>query len=351
MRSRALVSMVVGTLCTTAACVVPSFDVDPKAMASGGDTSSGGNGGKSTGGGSAGKSAGGGSTGGSSTSGAGGKSTGGAQATAGSDPSGGISSEAGATGNEAGATGNAPGPQRIGISIYHDSAGGGDDASGDSIDATFTKPQGTRAGDFMLVFLGVDHNLSKLSKADLAPAGWKLLDQHGGYGEDGQGAYLLYKVATDAEPDSIVFAGVNPEHYGVQGLLSVYRGVNATNPVNDYVPSVLTSGSKNSSHVETPTPSITTNVDDCLLIAGFSPDTAIDAPKITMWPAGFDENQVSVTNPGPPTPNGWTNIYSAERHQSKAGAVPASVFGWDMTYGGQEYYGSLTFVLALAPAL
>lgn len=331
MQRRALVALFVGTLCTTAACVVPSFDVDPASTASGGDSSGSGSGGKSTGG------------GGSPSGGAGAKSTGGAQATAGSEPVGGAS-------NDGGATGNPPGPVRIGVSIYHDSAGGSDDASGDSTDAKFTKPEATQPGDFMLVFFGVDHNLSNLSKADLAPSGWKLLDQHSGYGEDGQGAYLLYKVATDAEPDSIVFANVNPEHYGVQGLLSVYRGVNAANPVNAYVPAVLPTGSKNSTHVESPVPPITTSVDDCLLIAGLSPDTAIDAPMITMWPVGFEENLVSVTNPGPPMPNGWANIYSAERHLPTAGVVPASAFGWDMTYGGEEYYGSLTFVLALAPA-
>ena len=346
MRQHALALLLVATLLATGACVVPSFDVDPAGAAIGGDASGSSNGGKSAGGGTGGKSAG----GGTAASGGGGTSTGGAQATAGTDQTGGVSNEAGAPGNEAGAPGNASGPLRIGVSLYHDSAGGSDDASGDSTDAKFTKPDGTKAGDFMLVFLGVDHNLSNLSKADLAPGGWKLLDQHGGYGVDGQGAYLLYKVATDAEPDSIVFANVNPEHYGVQGLLSVYRGVTATNPINDYATSVLSTGSSLSVHVDTPTPPITTTVDGCLLIAGLSPDTAIDAPQITMWPAGFDENPVSVTNPGPPTPNGWTNIYSVERHQSKAGAVPASTFGWDMTYGGKEYYGSLTFVLALAPA-
>jgi hypothetical protein len=334
---RALALAAFAGLIGVSACVVRSFDVDPASTASGGSTS----GGAAT----AGKSAGGGNGGGKATGGG----SGGNQALGGT----GNEAGAGATGNEAGAgaTGNELGPKRIGFSIFHDSAGGGDDASGDSTDATFAKPPGTQVGDFMLAFLGVDHNLSKLSSADLAPTGWKFLDGHDGIGMDGQGTYLLYKFATAAEPESIVFAGVNPQHFGVQGLLSVYRGVNAKEPINDYAASELPSGDKTKTHVDTPTPPITTHVDNCLLIVGLSPDTAVDAPTISAWPEGFDENQVSVTNPKIPRPNGWTNIYSAERHLPKAGAVPGSLFGWDLTYGGTEYYGSVTFVLALAPAL
>ncbi len=330
---RALVLAACVGLVGVSACVVRSFDVDPAPTASGGNAASGGA--------TAGKSATGGTSGGKSTDGGG--------------TGGGVGNEAGAgaTGNEAGAgpIKIGPGPTRVGFSVFHDSAGGNDDASGDSHDATFAKPAGTMPGDFMLAFLGVDHNLSQLSNMDLAATGWKLLDEHGGYGEDGQGTYLLYKFATEAEPESIVFVGVNPQNFGVQGLLSVYRGVDTKNPINDYATSVLPTGDKTKTHVDTPTPPITTTVDNCLLIAGLSPDTAIDAPAISTWPEGFDENQVSVTNPKLPRPNGWTNLYSAERHLPNAGAVPMSLFGWDLTYGGTEYYGSLTFVLALAPAL
>jgi hypothetical protein len=87
-----------------------------------------------------------------------------------------------------------------------------------------------------------------------------------------------------------------------------------------------------------------------LLIAGLSPDTAVDAPVVSNWPEGFDENQTSVNNPPHPYPNGWANIYTAERHLAQAGTVPASFFGWDITYDGMSYYGALSFVLALAPA-
>jgi hypothetical protein len=337
--------LLVGTVGTTAACVVPSFDVAPAPMATGGNATSGSS---AASGGASGKPTGGGNSGGKvSSGGAGGTSLAGNLSAAGSEQAGSAGNQAG-SGNEAGATGNARGPVRVGISMFHDSAGGDDDASADSVDASFAKPPGTKPGDFMLVFFGADHELN-ISKAGLAPSGWKLLAEQAGYGTDGQGTYLLYKVATDAEPDPIVFAGVDPKHYGIQGLLSVYRGVDPTNPINDYAANVLKTGSASSTEVETPTPPITTNVDDCLLIAGLSPDTAVDAPTISTWPAGFDENQVSVTNPAHPLPNGWANIYSAERHQSKAGAVPTSAFGWKLTYGGQEYYGSMTFVVALAP--
>ena len=100
--------------------------------------------------------------------------------------------------------------------------------------------------------------------------------------------------------------------------------------------------------VMTTTPAITTTTANCLLIAGLSPDTTIDRPVISSWPQGFDENQVSVVNPGNPYPLGWANIFSAERHLQTAGTVPASSFNWTVTDGGQ-YYGALSFVLALSP--
>jgi hypothetical protein len=80
-----------------------------------------------------------------------------------------------------------------------------------------------------------------------------------------------------------------------------------------------------------------------------SPDSHIDAPVVSYWPDGFTLNHTSVTNPPTPYPNGWANIYTAERPQPQAGTVPASKFGWNMTYDGISWWGSLSFVLALAP--
>jgi hypothetical protein len=320
------------------ACVVPTFDVDAPGAS--------------------------GATGGSSTS--GGKDqigkAGTNAATAGVSASGGKSSvstggagegaESALGGASTGAGGaSAAGPVRVGFSVFHDSAAGADEASSNLADATFSKPEGTAPGDLMLVFIGCDHQLTNLDASTLAPSGWKVQDQHEGYGTDGQGTYLLYKFAGAAEPDSIVFAEINPAGggNGVQGLLSVYRGVNQSAPFNAHQPLLVKAGTDNTTHIVTATPAITTTVDDCLLIAGLSPDTAVDAPVVTSWPAGFDENQVSVINPPTPYPNGWANIYSAERHLAKASTVPASAFEWELTYGGSEYYGSLAFVLALAP--
>jgi hypothetical protein len=246
----------------------------------------------------------------------------------------------------------AAGPVRIGFSEFHDSASGGDNASSHLANATFQKPAGTAAGDFILVFFGCDHELQHLSGAYLDAAGWTLLDQHENYGGDGQGTYLIYKFAGANEPTSYVFEGINnaPSGNGVQGLLSVYRGVNATDPINDYAALVVAKGAESVTEVVTPTPAVKTTVADCLLIAGLSPDSAVDAPVITSWPDGFGENQVSVINPAHPYPNGWANIYSAERHVAAAAEVPASAFGWDITGDNHQYYGTLAFVLALAPA-
>jgi hypothetical protein len=251
----------------------------------------------------------------------------------------------------AGAAGNsAQGPVRIGFSEFHDSAAGSDNASSQLANATFAKPPGTAAGDFMLVFFGADHSLANLSGTDLSARGWTLVDQHEAVGTDGQGTYLMYKFAGASEPDPIVFADINsaPSGNGVQGLLSVYRGVNAVMPVNAYEVNVIDSGAQDINQVSTPTPAITTTVAHCLLIAGLSPDSAVDAPVVTSWPDGFLD-QVSVINPPHPYPGGWANIYAAERHLTAAGTVPASAFVWRPTLA-TSYYGALSFVVALAPA-
>ena len=127
----------------------------------------------------------------------------------------------------------------------------------------------------------------------------------------------------------------------------MYRGVNALQPIDAYEVSVVQTGGGCTNFV-TVTPAITTTVANCLLIAGLSPDTTVDRPVIKAWPAGFTENQVSVLNPSSPHPDGWANIYSAERHLTAAGTVDMSSFGWEST-SGSDYYGSLAFVLALAP--
>jgi len=350
MRRRSLVALLLG-FASASACLVPTFDVGPIPGASGGSSLGGGaSAGKAAaeaGRAAAGATASAGKAGGGTAS--GGTASGGTTQTM--MGSAGAAGEDGASG-AAGAGNGALGPFRVGFSEFHDSASGNDNASSSLPDATFAKPSGTVPGDFMLVFFGADHSLQNLSASHLALTGWTLHEQHSAYGMDGQATYLAYKFAGAAEPDPIVFAHINDAGSGdgVQGLLSVYRGLSSTAPINAYQIVLENSGATTSAHVETPTPAITTTVDNCLLIAGFSPDTAIDAPSISDWPVGFNQNRVSVTNPPNPSPYGWANIYSAERHQPSAGTLPASFFGWDMTYGGTTYDGALTFVLALAPA-
>lgn len=309
--------------------------------------------GGTTGGTSAGKGGSGAGRGGSSTAGAGGDamSTGGDSV--GSGGKGGLSA-GGAAGSGAAAgmsgsagTGGSPaGPRRIGYSVFSDSASGSDDASAHLSDATFEKPAGTQEGDLMLVFFGVDHQLY-LTNNDLMMKGWTLLDAEEAKGTDGQGTYLLYKFAEADEPASIEFLGVNDSHYGVQGLLSVYRGVNKTSPVNAYDVVVVDEGTEGPTHIVTATPPVTTTVSNCLLLAGLSPDSAVDAPVVTAWPEGF-ANEISVKNPRFPRPNGWANIYLAERAWEEPATFPASSFEWDIE-NGYSYYGAVSFVLALAP--
>ncbi len=259
---------------------------------------------------------------------------------------------AGAAGmSMAGAGGVVLGPSHVGAAQFHDSASGDQNASSHLTDATFAKPAGTMPGDFMLVFFGCDHELKNMSGTHLALTGWTLIDQQEGYGGDGQGTYLMYKFAGTAEPESIVFQGINdplPGGNGVQGLLTVYRGVNTAMPINDYQALVFGAGSEGPMQITTNTPDATTTVANSLVIAGLSPDSDIDAPVITAWPDGYTENQVSVNNPAHPYPYGWANIYAAERHVSAIGKVTGSPFHWNIV-NSTKYFGAMTFVLSLAP--
>ncbi len=256
--------------------------------------------------------------------------------------SGGSAAAAGTSG----AAGSWTGPVRVGYSEFHDSASGGDDASAHLVDATFETPAGTQEGDLLLVFFGVDHQLD-LTNYDLMMKGWTLLDAEEAKGTDGQGTYLLYRFAGADEPASIVFEGVNSNLYGVQGLLSVYRGVNRTSPVNAYDVVVVKTGTDGPTHIETPTPALATTVSNCLLLAGLSPDSDIDSPVVASWPEGFTDD-VSVKNPEFPRPNGWANIYLAQRPWEVAATFPASSIGWEIE-SGYAYYGAVSFMLALAP--
>jgi hypothetical protein len=272
--------------------------------------------------------------------------TGGSSETGGSDNSAGSNSLGGAGG------GGASGPTHIGSSQFHDSAFGNDNASSHLANATFSKPAGTMAGDLMLVFFGADHSLANMDGTTLDPLGWTLIDQHTDYGTDGQAGYLLYKFASSNEPDQIVFYDINSagSGNGVQGLLSVYRGVSTDEPVNNYDKIVIKMGA-DGSHFVNATPALITSVPNCLLIAGLSPDTTIDRPLIDSWPSGFTENQVSVLNGPNPYPLAWANIFAAEGHQTSPGTVPASAFAWTVSNDTDaKYYGYYTFVLALAPA-
>lgn len=279
----------------------------------------------------------------------GGASSGGSVSASGGNPGGAGGGETGGTGGGEVTTG----PYRVGYSEYHDSQGGEDNGSGTMVDAKLALPAGTKAGDLLFVFFGADHNLRTFSSNELSDRGWTLLYSIADHfsGVDGQGTYLFYKFATGSEPDPIVFAGINPERFGVQGLLSVYRGVNPAHPVDAFETYVDPTATREVTHLTAPTPSITTTVDDCLLIAGLSPDSTIDRPVISMWPNGFTENRTSVTNPamtGAQAAPGWANIYTAERRSPKAGTIAASSFAWDLQQT-TENYGVVSFVLALAP--
>ncbi len=268
----------------------------------------------------------------------------------GSSVGGGAAAGGTSAAGSAGVAGAGTGPVHIGSSVFNDSAAGNDQASSHLANASFAKPAGTAAGDFMLVFFGSDHSLQHLTPNALSATGWTLIDQQADYGTDGQAMYLLYKFAAADEPNPIVFQDINsvPSGNGVQGLLSVYRGVN-DKPIADQAALLFATGQTGDANVSTPTPAVATTVANCLLIAGLSPDSAVDAPVVTVWPDGFDENRVSVTNPQFPYPNGWANIYQAERHVVSAMAVPGSAFKWKTT-AADQYYGARSFILALAPA-
>ena len=239
------------------------------------------------------------------------------------------------------------GPVRVGYSKFSDSSTDPDHANGSVPDVTFEKPPETREGDLMLAFFGVDHELY-IDSAALEANHWTILVAEGGVGTDGQGTYLMSKFAEADEPDMIVFNGVNPALYGLQALLTVYRGVNHDRPVDIYdIAGTADEGADGVTRVSTPTPALTTTVPNCLLLAGLSPDSLVDSPVIVTWPDGF-ANALEVKNKNLPWPNGWANIYLAERPWEEPSTFPASSIVWDIK-AGERYYGAVSFMLALAP--
>ncbi len=250
------------------------------------------------------------------------------------------------TGSSGGTTGSTTGsaagaaPTFIGSATFN--------GSSSNPNATFAAPAGISAGDFILVEFASDDALDNLDISTLAMNNWTLLDAHIDYGGDRQSSYLIYRFAGASEPASYSFNDLTSGD-DFQGLLRVYRGVNQSAPINAFEVFVdnVGDGGNPSANASTPTPAITTTVDNCLAIAGLAPDMVQDAPNVSVWPAGFDADQLSLVAPTIPA---WSNacLYSADQVLPTAGTLPASAFDWHLN-NGVLYSGSLTFVLALAP--
>jgi len=241
-----------------------------------------------------------------------------------------------------------------------------DGPDGKNIDEPIAQPAGVQVNDLLLLFISTDHDLlvgtdgSDLpSHREVATSSatdtWTVLLNRT-YGLDGQSCYVFYRFAQATDPGTYVFKGINPYSYGVQMLLRDYRGVDLVYPFHQVSESYATPASDyTGTTFTTPAPTLTTTVANTLAIVGFAPDTYVDTPQITAWPAGFDQNQRSVINKNwvstaPTVDRGWTTLFSAEQVLAAPQTVGASSFGWTSWSTEHAYRGYDTWMIALTPA-
>lgn len=125
---------------------------------------------------------------------------------------------------------------------------------------TLAKPSGVVEGDLLLAFLCADGTNSPISWATRIPAGWAIAEENLATG----GTFIThgavaYKIAGASEPSTYAFS------FDLQsgtGIIVAYQGVNTTTPIN--VSAKQENASSASSH---PIPSVTTTVNDCLVVA------------------------------------------------------------------------------------
>jgi signal peptidase len=196
---------------------------------------------------------------------------------------------------------------------------GASSAGGESDTATFGKPAGVAAGDLMLASFITRQSVA----VDAVPAGWQLLLTEGEM-------RIYYKTAGASEPSQYPWGLSQAQRWA--GGITAYQGVDPTSPIDAF-------GSQTSSGTSVTAPSITTTLDDALLVVIF----ARQSRSAISQPAGMAERW-DVADTGP----GSDNSGVASEAADEAGGTAGSTGQRSATSSGNRAgHGAL---IALSPA-
>lgn len=181
------------------------------------------------------------------------------------------------------------------------------------------------AGDLLIAIIG--HDYAKTATTSV-PSGWATLIEEANnsvfYGD----IRAYYKIATGSETGSATWVfNDSPNNDYVKGSIIVFSGVDVQNPINAYA-----SASDTSINNDAIAPSVTTTVDNCLILRGYS----IRHPGGTYT---FNQTKIFALESGRPLLGAEYSI------QASAGATGSE------TASNTSEYRDATLTIAIAPAM
>jgi hypothetical protein len=165
---------------------------------------------------------------------------------------------------------------------------------------SITKPTGTIQNDVMIanIYCGGSGNITVTP-----PSGWTLVSQTS---VTGQIMATYFKVAGASEPSSYSWSVSGGQQN--QGGITTYYGVDTSNPINAY------SNQSNSASTSYTAPSVTTTVNNTMLVGAFGAKAGGTSNTVTP-PSGFTElYDIGQNNNGPAC------LESSDYVQASAGA-------------------------------
>jgi hypothetical protein len=201
--------------------------------------------------------------------------------------------------------------------------------TGSGTSATGNKPTGVSSGDLMIAVVTIDTAVDPPPPTITPPAGWTLIQEAYFDYQYGVMVGVYYRIAGGSEPSSWNWT-ISPSDQWLTVLLRI-SGHDGADPINA---SAQTSPSASTD--QPPAPSVTTTVDDCLIlyVAGMDKDCTPFTP-----PSGCAEVWDFVSS-------GEVCSSGATKTQASAGATGEGVF--TATISPNENWATVT--VAIAPA-
>ncbi len=191
-----------------------------------------------------------------------------------------------------------------------------DDASGTSITVNFASHL---EGDLLIAFINTSNGTPLTNPAATinALAGWTEIADISTGAASANGLYLAYHIAT-SDDEILTETFTSSVTTGYVSIGVVYRGVDQTTPID-----VSALGTAQGNATSNTTPSVTTTIDNVLVIRALSIDGA-SAVATTPSPGGY-VNRFTMQEAGPG--NGTTSFWY-ELEEPTAGATGTEVISW-----------------------